>query len=1066
MWDYSQNPIESLLTIFKMKNSFQSLFLLILLLTLSIPGFGQDSLLVEGKITGNKNQAISDVSISVEGADTDPVITDEDGQFRINVSSGDVWLIIQPIGNYKPKRVFLNNRKDIVISLAQKDMVSGYDEIQTINTLSQKRDIIGAHTQLDFEQQQHKNISTIDQGFIGKVPGLFSTNHSGMPGKGTVSFLRGIQSMNASNSPLFIMNGVPMEKQGLFNSRIAGNTYNPLTNIDPFDISSVTILKDPSLTAIYGSKASNGVVLIETLQPQSTETSIDIAAQTGINLSVDFIPQLNGDQYKTLASEILSTSPILEEEIAETYPGLFPDRESDDYYKYIHDTNWQKYVFSDAVMRNVYFSVKGGSEIAKYGLSVGYHDQEGIFKNSRYNRYNVLFVGKLNVFPRFNMDVNAGLTNNNSFLMESALAPETSPIYTSLAKPPIMNPYAYDDEGQQLTHIDEVDELGTSNPHAVAQNFHGENNNYRLIASVKGETDLMNSLKLINLFGLNLNTMEEYVFKPNIGMVDYLNGEARNMAIGTNNYLFSFFTNNYLNYTKDLNSLHQLDATLGFRVLSNSFQEDYGETKNLPANDQFTNLQSGQNNLRWIAGNYTKWNWMSMYNRINYKFKNRYIVSASISADFSTTTGKDAPTAFTVLEMPFGLFYSLGGGWRISDEAFMKNMGGLENLMLRLSYGKTGNNDIGVLRAMQYYEIDRYRETSGLVPGALPNTSLMYESVNQLNTGMDLSLWGGRTSLSINYFMSTTNDLLVFDPLPEYLGFKSKPVNSGIMKNNGLEISFYQRIINSSAFQWEVATDLSFITNEVVEIGEEELITSFPGGQFVSRKGDPLNTFYGYRYEGVYSTFEEASEAALVNEKGIPYGPGDAKFADISGPDNRPDSVINKYDRINLGSPLPEFFGSFTNTLKYRRWSLDVTLQFVYGNEVFNYVRYLNERMVDLSNQSIHVLDRWQYNGQETDVPRALYNDPVGNSDFSSRWIEDGSYVRLKNVTLSYVIPDEFLFFKNASFYITGTNLFTSHQYLGYDPEFSYAYNAMRQGIDYGLMPQYRQYMVGIKLGL
>ncbi len=1051
----------------KMKNFSPYFFLLVFVFTLPhLDVLGQDTLLVSGKIVAKKEQALENVSVSVEGADIAPVITGKNGEFQIKVPDGYNWLMIQPIGNYKEKRVFLNHRENLLISLSEDDILSGYDEVQIINNIVSRRDIIGAYTQVDLEKLSHKNYVTIDEALAGNVPGLLATDFSGMPGQGIVSSIRGIHSMNANNAPLFILNGMPLEKQGLFLSRIDGNTYSPLTNIDPFDITKITILKDPVLTSVYGTKASNGVILIETLQPKSTQTDIDIGAQTGINLPIEFIPQLNNVQYKSLASEVLSTSMLGGENVEENFPGLFLDPEDKNYFKYLHNTNWQDYVFSQGIMQKYYFNVKGGSEIARYGLSVGYHDQDGIFENTRYNRYNVLFVGRLNIFPKFKMDVNAGLTNNNAYLMESAVAKETSPVYTSLAKAPIFYPFAFDDDGQQLKQIDETDELGISNPYAVVENFKGENKNYRFIASAKGEADLLSSVKLISLFGLNLNTMEEFIFKPNIGMVPYFDGEAHNVSQASNNYLFSFFTNNYLSYTNVIKSIHQLDINAGFRIMKNSFQEDFGETKNLPENDEFTTLQSGQSNLRWIEGQYARWNWLSVYSQLHYKFKNKYLLSASVTSDFSTRTGRMAEVPFTLFNMPFGLFYSAGVGWRISEEDFLNTRNGLENLMLRLSYGTTGNDDIGERSALNYYETTRYRETSGLIPGALPNATLLFETKKELNLGLDLSLWGNRTSVFLNMFSTVTDDLMILEPQPAYMGYKYKPINAGTLRNKGLEISIFQRILDFQNLKWDIQANLTTLSNEITYLNEDELITSFTGGEFVSRDGDPLNTFYGYEFEGVFASYEEAAEANLVNEKGIAFGPGDAKYKDISGPENIPDNVINRYDKINLGSPVPDWFGSISTGLKYKRWSLDAMVQFVYGNELYNYTRYLNERMTDLSNQSIHVLNRWQYEGQVTDVPRALWDDPVGNSDFSSRWIEDGSFIRLKNVTISYMITEEFLVFKNAKFYLTATNLFTLDNYLGYDPEFSYSFHPMQQGIDYGLMPQFRQFLVGVKLGL
>jgi hypothetical protein len=244
------------------------------------------------------------------------------------------------------------------------------------------------------------------------------------------------------------------------------------------------------------------------------------------------------------------------------------------------------------------------------------------------------------------------------------------------------------------------------------------------------------------------------------------------------------------------------------------------------------------------------------------------------------------------------------------------------------------------------------------------------------------------------------------------------------------------------------------------------LVSSVVGAEIVNMPGEQGNSFYGYIFEGVYSTTEDAENAGLVNERTIPFRAGDSRFADLSGPGGAPDGIINDYDKTVLGSSLPNQFGGLNNTLTYKRWALSAFLQFVKGNEVFNYVRYQNERMTGLQNQSTNVLNRWQYQGHETMVPRALWNDPVGNSSFSSRWVEDGSYLRIKNISLSYTISDKFLVFRNAQFYLSASNVFNFFEYLGYDPEFAYSFSQREQGIDYGMTPQPRQFMVGIKLGL
>jgi hypothetical protein len=331
---------------------------------------------------------------------------------------------------------------------------------------------------------------------------------------------------------------------------------------------------------------------------------------------------------------------------------------------------------------------------------------------------------------------------------------------------------------------------------------------------------------------------------------------------------------------------------------------------------------------------------------------------------------------------------------------------------------------------------------------------------------MDLALWGNRVRTSIDVYQSTTEDMLIYSPLDSYFGYDYRSENGGEMKNTGIDVSLYLRIINQTNFKWDIDATYSQLNNEVISIKGGSLVTEITGAEIINKIGENANSFYGYVFNGVYSTSAEAQNANLVNERLIPYRAGDAKFSDLSGPGGQPDGVINDYDKMVIGSSLPEHFGGLNNRFTYKRWELNAFVQYVYGIEVFNYVRYQNESMDGLENQSTNVLNRWEYEGHETVVPRALWGDPVGNSAFSTRWIEDGSYLRIKNVSLSYSIPEKFLTFRNAQFYISANNLFTVSKYKGYDPEFAHSYSHLEQGIDYGQTPQPRQFMVGVKLGL
>jgi TonB-linked SusC/RagA family outer membrane protein len=549
-------------------------------------------------------------------------------------------------------------------------------------------------------------------------------------------------------------------------------------------------------------------------------------------------------------------------------------------------------------------------------------------------------------------------------------------------------------------------------------------------------------------------------------MSRYFDGEAWNVSKAGTDKLSSIYNNTYLNLTRTIGEYHNLSSMTGFMVNTNNFEFDWGLTKNAHISDQYKTLQYGSDNLREIGGTTRIWNWMTIYENLAYTFKDKYMLTASLSFDGSSRLGDQALNTVKLGNQPFGLFYSAGFAWRLSSESFLKNNYWIEDLRWRLSYGKTGNDDIGESSASNYYKAVQFRETVGLYPAVLTNKELTYENVSQLNTGLDIVLWGNRISATIDVFKSQTSNMLIYSPVDAYLGYDYRMENSGKMTNKGLEFSLFARLKSEGDFKWDLQGNVSTVANEVTDIKGSRIITEIEGGEIVNMAGQPANSFYGYIFKGVYASETAALAANKINDRGMAYGAGDAIFEDISGPDGAPDGVINSYDKTTIGSPLPSLYGSLINTFTYKKFTLSATIQFVSGNEIFNYVRFKNEEMTGLENQSAYVLNRWQYPDQITNVPRALWQDPMGNSAFSTRWIEDGSFVKLKNITLSYRIPEEFLTFKNAEIYVTANNLLTFTKYLGYDPEFSYSFMQIHQGVDYGLMPQTRQFIIGVKVGL
>ncbi len=1053
-------------TLFKIKDLTRRVNLLAIMLLCFFSAYSQDSLQVSGVIVSQSNKPLSNVSVSVEGSSLMPVVTDEEGRFELVVPGRNEWLIIDPTGNYKQKRIFLSGRKELKIYLTSDDVTSGEDQVLLMTQPVRKRNIVATYSEVDVDNMHHTPAVTLDEYFQGRVTGMNVIKRSGLPSSGAVTNIRGINSVNTSNQPLYIVDGIPITPHEIFGSNIHGYSYNPLVGINPHDISKATVVKDATIAASYGSRGSNGIVFIETLDPSVTQTTIELDLRSGYSLAPErYIPQLNGQQHKTLMSEVLFSSGMLEEEIKERYPNLFLTKDDDNYIDFQHDTNWQDIVFRDASFTNLNLNLKGGDEIARYGLSFGYYNGDGIIKETNYQSYNLRFVSRLNIFTWLKMNAGVSLNYNLAKLKEAATVPETSPIMASLAKSPLLNPYQYDVEERELTILSNVYEMQVSNPLAIIDNYEASNSNTNFIANLGLEGAINENLTGFSNFSLTYNILKENLFMPNKGMEMYYDDEAINVSKSANNDLNSIYNNTYLLFRKNIGNDHVFSSNTGMHLEINQYEYDWGLTKNAHQNDEYRTIQDGQNDQREIGGENRNWNWVSFYEYLTYSFRDKYLLNATVSLDGSSRVGENAINTMDVLGEPFGLFYSAGAAWRVSNEFFLKNYSWLEELKFRFSYGKTGNDDIGESSATNYYEAVKFRETVGLYPAVITNDQLSYEEVTKMNLGFDLSFFGNRFYSSFNYFESTTDNMLIFTPLDSYLGYDFRMENGGKMVNNGWELSSFLRVIDGNSFDWDIRANISSVQNEVLEVKGGQLFNNIQGAQLINKVGAPLNSFYGYVYKGVYSTHEEAAEAGLVNERNMAYSGGDAIYEDISGPEGEPDGVINNYDKTILGSSIPELFGGLFTKFSFKRWALSAFVYFSKGNEIFNYVRYQNESMTGLENQSVDVLKRWQYNGQETAVPRALMNDPMGNADFSSRWVEDGSYARLKNVTLSYTIPNEFLTFRNAEFYISANNLLTLSRYLGYDPEFAYSYSHVHLGVDYGQLPQSRQFIAGIKVG-
>ncbi|NQU88705.1 MAG: hypothetical protein HQ541_23425, partial [Mariniphaga sp.] len=414
----------------------------------------QDTLMVKGVVVSGNNDPVSNVSVSVEGSFELPVLTDSKGEFEVITTSPNDWIFIAPSSAYKSKKVFLNNRSEIKIYLTGEDLISGDDEILLLEQNRLRRNIVSSFSDLDVSTIDHTSAISVDQHMQGRVPGMHVINRSGDPGSGAVTLLRGVNSLNATNQPLYIVDDIILTPHSVFQSNLDGFSYNPLLGISPLDISKTTIVKDPTITAAYGSKASNGLIVIETLDPSATTTSIEVDLRSGYSLAPsNHIPLLNAGQHKTLVNEVLFSTGLYNENIKEDhYPNLFLVEGVDErWIDYQHNTNWQDKIFENSYFNNINVKVKGGDEIARYGLSLGYTGGNGIIKTTGYQGVNLRFVSLLNIFSWLKMNAGVSLNYSISDLKESARVQETSPILTSLSKSPMLGPFKYDLEGNMLT---------------------------------------------------------------------------------------------------------------------------------------------------------------------------------------------------------------------------------------------------------------------------------------------------------------------------------------------------------------------------------------------------------------------------------------------------------------------------------------------------------------------------------------------------------------------------------------------------------------------------------------
>ena len=984
------------------------------------------------------------------------VMTEDNGTFVLTVTDKNGWLRVEAPG-FEDQFVPLQGRTELFVKL------------------------------LPLKKAEPVTLTTDDAVQRQILGNARVTTHSGQDLAGAALFVRGLHSINMQSQPLFIVDGQIWQAQQQITSLHEGYFSNPLALIAPEDIERIEVLKNG--TAIWGAKAAGGVVMITTKRSRNMATEIEVNLSAGIKQQGKTLPLLSTNDYRILASDLLNGN-------SQSYRFL-DDNTNTSYYKANHnDTDWQDAISHTATTQNYGIAVRGGDDIALYAFSLGYAHSDGTIRNTDSDRLNVRFNSDIDLTKHLKTRADIAFAQVSRNLFDDGIVSANSPRYMAYIKSPLYNAHQFDTQGNLYDRLSDVDELGVGNPMAILENAEGKTKNYRFTATLAPTYSFNDRLSISATANYAWDKVKESAFLPDFGLpaVQLLNEQGDWYGQGDNSVASLMTRHSTLALGMeanwkilaggDLQSPTSLNSKLGFRYLNDSFESDYGQGYNT-GSDNLRSLSVTNSALRTTTGINDDWRDMAWYIQADYTLRNRYLLSASATMETNSRFGRDADGGLRLGGVQWGLFPAVEAGWVVTGEPFMSHARGINYLKLYIGYELTGNDDLPAAATRTYFESIGYAGLAkGLVLSNIGNDRLKWERTGTLTLGLDARLLGNRLGVRADYFRSTTNDLLVRKQLREESGLQNYWTNDGSLQNEGFEVALSGRIIDKRDWQLNANLTVGHYKNKVKHLTDGSFTTTFSMSSYhddekplaatiLTCEGQPLGLFYGYRTDGIYTTAAEAQTDAhyilLPNGTRKYFQAGDIRFLDLSsavGGSAADAGLIDEHDMTIIGDPNPDVYGSFAFNLTWKCLTLDALFTYSLGNDAYNALRQQLESGCTPNNQSEAMRRRWTADGQQTDIPRATYGDPMGNSRFSDRWIEDASYLKLKQVSLTYRLPIKSKFIQGISLWGSVSNVFTLTRYLGTDPEFSYGSTVLGQGIDAGLQPSSRSYNIGLKLNL
>lgn len=932
----------------------------------------------------------------------------------------------------------------------------------------------------------NNNDISIDQQIQQNLGGdVLTVVRGGQAAQGVKMLMNGVNSLNSNAQPLVVVDGVIQNMQWNSPSLHDGFFNNMLANMMVEDIEKVSVLKNG--TAIYGAQGANGVLMIETKRNKSMATKIDVSIGGAYEWKPKSLDMMDAAQFRVYASELIGTTGTK----SNAFKFLQMDPNYYYYRMYHNSTDWSKKTQRGAWTQQYSINVQGGDDIANYNLSVGYAGSDATIRDFSFSRFNLRLNSDLTLTRNLTVRFDAAYSDVTRNMRDDGVKDNvtdgviSAPAFLSLIKAPFLSPYAYDSNGRLSNYLAEADDYlsdvvtqrsayttSLANPVSILNNGEGKNKNYfgnRMVSlAVTPRWNINKNWTVANHFAFQLVNTDENYYLPTTGVPNYEVkgvGQVENCASALAGRQITIMNDLNLAYNHRWNA-HLLQAKGGFRYTRDTYKLNTQIGYNT-GNDKTPNM-SASLQYKQTDGLDNRNVDLTYYVTADYNFAERYYLSATLAMDGSNKFGVDANDGMKIGNYAFGFFPSVEAAWVLTNEKWFTPNRWVNYLKVNGGFDFVGNDDVNSVASRTYFVAGKMFNTmTGLTMGNIGNTRLQWETTARFTIGAQGAFFNNRLLLGFNYFNGNTYNLLSMGTLSFISGLETNWLNDGRVHNRGFDVSADLKLLGTKDWTWKVAASMGHYKNTVKRLpgGKAMMATDMYGGTILNKVGCAAGLFYGYKTDGVFSSAEDAARAGLYQqtETGAKqyFQAGDMKFVEVVA-----DGCIDQRDRQVIGNPHPDIYGNFSTQLTWKNLSLSVWFNYSVGGDLYNYQRSVLESGAYFYNQTSNMLARWTHEGQQTEVPRASFLDVMGNGRFSDRWIEDGSYLKLKNVTLSYRMPVRSTYLQGITVWAAVNNVFTLTKYLGTDPEFAASNGVVGMGIDRGLMAPGRSFSMGVKVNL